>query len=131
MTAKQDTGNMAQPVRLLILGTGGMANNHATEFAKIDGVSLVAGIDTRPEQLQAFCDKHHMPKGFASIDEALAWGEFDAITNVTPDAAHYPTTVPFLAAGKHVLCEKPLATNEADADAMAAAAAKALSLVHI
>jgi predicted dehydrogenase len=125
MTAKQDTGNMAQPVRLLILGTGGMANNHATEFAKIDGVSLVAGIDTRPEQLQAFCDKHHMPKGFTSIDEALAWGEFDAITNVTPDAAHYPTTMPFLAAGKHVLCEKPLATNEADADAMAAAAAKA------
>ena len=88
MMAKQGIGNMAQPVRLLILGTGGMANNHATEFAKIDGVSLVAGIDTRPEQLQAFCDKHHMPKGFASIDEALAWGEFDAITNVTPDAAH-------------------------------------------
>ena len=112
-------------VRLLILGTGGMANNHAENFAGIDGVSLVAGIDTRPEQLAAFCAKHKIGKGFASLDEALAWGEFDAVTNVTPDAAHYATTMPILAAGKHILCEKPLATNEADADAMADAAAKA------
>lgn len=114
-----------KPVRLLILGTGGMANNHAEAFKKIEGVTLAAGIDTRPAQLAAFCEKHGIAKGFASVDEALAWGEFDAVTNVTPDPAHYPTTMPLLAAGKHVLCEKPLATSEADADAMAAAAAKA------
>ena len=116
---------MAAPVRLLILGTGGMANNHAEKFKEIEGVTLVGGIDTRPEQLAAFCDRHGIAGRFGSIDEAIAWGQFDAVTNVTPDAAHYPTTLPFLAAGKHVLCEKPLATNEADADAMAAAAAKA------
>ena len=116
---------MAKPVRLLILGTGGMANNHAEAFAKIPGVTIVAGIDTRPAQLAAFQDKHGIAHGFASIDEALAWGQFDAVTNVTPDAAHFATTMPVLAAGKHILCEKPLATNEADAGAMAAAAAKA------
>jgi predicted dehydrogenase len=114
-----------KPVRLLILGTGGMANNHAENFARIEGVTLVAGIDTRPEQLQAFCTKHNIPNGFGSIAEAIEWGQFDAVTNVTPDAAHYPTTMPILAAGKHILCEKPLATNEAQADEMAAAAAKA------
>ena len=114
-----------RPVRLLILGTGGMANNHAENFAKIDGVTLVAGIDTRPEQLQAFRAKHNIANGFGSIAEAIAWGQFDAVTNVTPDAAHFATTMPVLAAGKHILCEKPLATNEADADAMAAAAASA------
>lgn len=116
---------MAKPVRLLILGTGGMANNHAEAFAKIPGVTIVAGIDTRPAQLAAFQDKHGIAHGFASIDEALAWGQFDAVTNVTPDAAHFATTMPVLATGKHILCEKPLATNEADAGAMAAAAAKA------
>ena len=116
---------MAQPVRILILGTGGMANNHAEKFKEIEGVTLVGGVDTRPEPLKAFCDKHGIARGFASLDEALAWGEFDAVTNVTPDAAHYATTMPVLAAGKHILCEKPLATNEADANAMAAAAAKA------
>jgi predicted dehydrogenase len=114
-----------QPVRLLILGTGGMARNHAEAFAAIPGVTLVAGIDTRPEQLAAFRERHSIPHGFASLDEALAWGEFDAVTNVTPDAAHHATTLPLLAAGKHVLCEKPLATNAAHAEAMAAAAATA------
>lgn len=116
---------MAKPVRILILGTGGMANNHAEKFKEIEGVTLVGGVDTRPEQLRAFCDKHGLARGFATLDEALNWGGFDAVTNVTPDAAHYATTMPILAAGKHVLCEKPLATNEAHANEMAAAAAKA------
>ena len=116
---------MAQPVRILILGTGGMATNHADKFKEIEGVTLVGGVDTRPEQLRAFCDQHGIAKGFASLDEALAWGEFDAVTNVTPDAAHFATTMPILKAGKHILCEKPLATNEAHADEMAATAAEA------
>ncbi|MFN4156086.1 MAG: Gfo/Idh/MocA family protein [Paracoccaceae bacterium] len=109
-------------VRLLILGTGGMANNHAEGFAAIDGVELVAGVDTRPEQLAAFCEKHSIANGFGSVSDAIAWGRFDAVTNVTPDGAHFVTTIPMLAAGKHVLCEKPLATNAADAEAMAIAA---------
>lgn len=113
------------PVRLLILGTGGMARNHAEAFAAIPGVQIVAGVDTRPESLQAFCDAHGIPNGFATLGQALEWGEFDAVTNVTPDAAHYATTMPLLAAGKHVLCEKPLATSAADAGAMADAAAAA------
>lgn len=112
-------------VRLLVLGTGGMANNHAIAFAAIDGVTLVAGIDTRPGQLAAFRERHGIAQGFASVEAAIAWGQFDAVTNVTPDAAHHATTMPFLAAGKHVLCEKPLATNAADAQAMADAAARA------
>lgn len=113
---------MVRPVRILILGTGGMANNHAQKFKEIDGVTLVGGVDTRPEQLADFCARHGIEHGFASLDEALAWGQFDAVTNVTPDAAHYPTTMPILRAGKHVLCEKPLATNETHAAEMAAAA---------
>lgn len=112
-------------MRLLILGTGGMAQTHAEKFAEIDGVELVGGVDTRPDQLAAFCDKYGMANRFATLDAALAWGDFDAVTNVTPDAAHYATTLPVLAAGKHILCEKPLATHAAEAEEMALAAAKA------
>jgi len=114
-----------QPVRLLILGTGGMAKTHAEHFAAIPGVTLVAGIDTRPGPLAAFQATHAIPRGFASVEAALDWGGFDAVTNVTPDAAHHPTSLPFLAAGRHVLCEKPLATSAPLAEAMAAAAAAA------
>ena len=109
-------------VRVLIVGTGGMANAHAEAYAGIPGVRVVAGVDTSAERLSAFQKKHNVGKGFASVDDALAWGEFDAVSNVTPDAAHRVTTLPFLAAGKHVLCEKPLAANYADAKEMADAA---------
>jgi len=109
-------------LRLAILGTGGMAANHARAFAAIKGVKVVAGIDSRPDVLAAFTAAHGIGRGFASLDAALEWGGFDAVANVTPDAAHFATTLPCLAAGKHVLCEKPLATNAADAQAMADAA---------
>jgi predicted dehydrogenase len=113
------------PVRLLILGTGGMARQHAESFGAIPGVTLTAGIDVSAERLDAFRARHGIPRGFASVDEALAWGEFDAVTNVTPDAVHHDTTLPFLRAGKHVMCEKPLAANHPDAAEMAEAAAMA------
>ncbi len=112
-------------IRLLILGTGGMANSHAEAFTKIPGVELVAGVDMRPGPLAEFCAKHGIPNAFATLDDALAWGQFDAATNVTPDAVHCATTLPLLAAGKHVLCEKPLATHAGDAARMEAAAAAA------
>lgn len=109
-------------MRIVILGTGGMARNHALHFAAIPGVSVVAGVDVDPARAQAFTGKHNIPRAFASLDEAIAWGGFDAAANVTPDRAHHPTTLKLLAAGKHVFCEKPLAENYADARAMADAA---------
>lgn len=102
-------------MRLLILGTGGMANSHATNFAAIDGISIVGGVDVDPDRLRAFCDEHHIGRQFASLEEALAWGEFDAVANVTPDRIHHPTTMQAISAGKHVFCEKPLATDAAKA----------------
>jgi predicted dehydrogenase len=111
-----------RPVRILILGTGSMAKSHVEAYAAVPGAEVVAGVDSRPEVLAEFCATHGIPNGFATLDEAIAWGGFDAVSNVTPDAAHYPTTMPLLAAGKHVLCEKPLATSHAEALAMAKAA---------
>lgn len=116
---------MTAAIRLLIVGTGGMARNHAEGFGVLPGVEIVAGVDTRPAQLATFQETHGIAHGFSSIEAALHWGGFDAVTNVTPDAAHHATTLPFLAAGKHVLCEKPLATNAAHAAEMAEAAARA------
>ena len=65
------------------------------------------------------------PTSFADLDAAIAWGEFDAAANVTPDAVHHPTTMKLLAAGKHVFCEKPLATTYPLAKEMADTAEKA------
>jgi predicted dehydrogenase len=112
-------------IRVLIVGTGGMANDHAEAYAKMAGVQVVCGVDTDPDRLAAFRKKHGIPHGFGSVAKAIAWGGFDAVSNVTPDAVHYATTMPLLAAGKHVLCEKPLAANATDASRMTQAAADA------
>jgi predicted dehydrogenase len=98
-------------MRLLILGAGGMANRHAESFSAINGVSVVGGVDVVPDRLAAFCAQHKIDKQFSSFDAALAWGQFDAVANVTPDRIHHPTTLQAIAAGKHVFCEKPLATD--------------------
>lgn len=110
------------PVRVLIVGTGGMARTHVESYQAIPGVEVVAGVDPRDEQRAAFLERHGIPNGFASIEEAIAWGEFDAVSNVTPDQVHHSTTLPFLSDHKHVLCEKPLATSYLQALEMAEAA---------
>ncbi|MGF1475857.1 MAG: Gfo/Idh/MocA family protein [Geminicoccaceae bacterium] len=111
-------------VRILILGTGAMAAHHAKGFAAAEDAELVGAVDVDTGRLEAFCDTNRIGRCYASLDEALAWGGFDAVANVTPDNFHYPTTMKLLAAGKHVLCEKPLATDAVLAEHMAEEAEK-------
>lgn len=120
-------------VRILVLGTGGMAAAHARAFSEDPRCKLVGAVDVMPGRAEAFAKAHHIPKAFTDLDEAIAWGEFDAATNVTPDAIHYPTTMKLLAGKKHVLCEKPLAENFALADEMArtADAAGLINMVNL
>lgn len=65
---------MTQPIRLLIVGTGGMANSHAEAFADIPGVTLVAGVDPNVAARTKFCAKHGIPHTFDTVQEALDWG---------------------------------------------------------
>ncbi len=120
-------------MRILIIGTGGMARQHAEKFSSIEGVSVVAGVDVDAEKLAVFCKKYDIPNQFSTLADALEWGEFDAVANVTPDAIHYPTTMPVIAAGKHIFCEKPLAQNYAHAQEMtdAANAAGLVAMVNL
>lgn len=111
--------------RLLILGTGSMANSHAVAFKSEKSIRLVATVEPSAERREAFAKTHGIANTFADLDEALAWGEFDAAANVTPDAVHHPTTMKLIAANKHVLCEKPLAPVYRLAKQMADAAEKA------
>lgn len=104
-----------KPIRILLLGTGAMAAKHVEYFGSVEGCEIVAGVDVAPERLQAFCAEHRIPHAFTDLDEAIAWGEFDAASNVTPDAVHYPTTMKLIETGKPIFCEKPLAPTYAQA----------------
>ena len=106
-------------MKLIIVGTGHMAGRHAEEFSAMDDVKIVGAVEPNAERRREFCERFAIPHAFEDLDAALAWGDFDAATNVTPDSVHYPSTMRLIGAGKHVLCEKPLATNYAHAREMA------------
>ena len=115
---------MKNRIKIGIVGTGGMANAHVRDILRNRHVTLVAVADVMEDKARAFAAQHEVPQVFTSQTELLAKAEVDAIINVTPDAFHAALTLEALAAGKHVLCEKPLATHASDARKMAAMAKK-------
>ncbi len=112
-------------IKLAIIGTGGMANSHAKAFSAIDGVRLVAACDIIPERVALFAETYGIPHTYTDFGDLLAHADIDAVTVVTPDSAHAAVALEAVSRGKHVLCEKPLATNYQDAKEMACAAEQA------
>jgi predicted dehydrogenase len=112
-------------IAILVLGTGAMAAQHVKHFRTDPRADIVACADVDTGRARDFAAKHGIGKSFGNLDEAISWGKFEAVANVTPDSAHHPTTMQLVAAGKHVLCEKPLAESFALADEMARVAEKA------
>ena len=112
-------------MRLAIIGTGSMAHTHAAQFRSLSGCRLVAACDVDRPRAEAFAVKFGIPGVFTGVDALLKGAEFDAASVVTPDAQHAPAALRCLRAGKHVLCEKPLATSLREALRMVAAARRA------
>jgi predicted dehydrogenase len=117
-------------VRLAIIGTGGMAHTHVRFFRAISGCTIVAAADIDRKRVEAFGAEHGIPAAYTSVAELLARTDCDAVSIVAPDAMHAPLALQCLRAGKHVLCEKPLAVNYADTRRMLAAARRA-GVVHM
>ena len=109
-------------IKIAIVGTGGMANSHAKAFQGIAGCKLVAACDLVRAKARSFATRHGIPAVYTDAEEMLDDLPVDAIANVTSDAAHCLVSLAAIRRGKHVLCEKPLAVNYAEAKKMAAAA---------
>jgi predicted dehydrogenase len=109
-------------IRIGIIGAGGMGNAQAREFGKLKGCKVVAVCDVDPKKAEALAREHGVPKTYPDVDALLAHPDLDAVSNVTPDGLHKEVALKAIAAGKHILSEKPLATNHPDADEMARAA---------
>ncbi|MGD0464168.1 MAG: Gfo/Idh/MocA family oxidoreductase [Tepidisphaeraceae bacterium] len=116
---------MLAKLRWGILGTG----NIATQFAK--GIALsqrgaAAAVGSRRQKsAEEFARNHTISRPFGSYESLIADGEIDAIYNSLPNSLHAHWTIRALKAQKHVLCEKPLAMNAAEAQEMFDAARKA------
>lgn len=120
------------PVRLAIIGTGGMAGYHVRHFKATRGCRVIAAVDVDAKRLTEFAKAHDIPETYGSTTELLQNSQIDAVAIITPDPSHAPITHECLAAGKHVLCEKPLALDYPEARGMVNAAEKAgvINMVH-
>ncbi len=109
-------------IRIAIVGTGGMANGHAGAFQRIPGCRLVAACDVIRKRAESFAERYGIAAVHTDVEEMLDEVPVDAVSVVTSDDAHCPVSLAAIRRGKHVLCEKPLAVNYAEARRMAAAA---------
>jgi predicted dehydrogenase len=122
---------MIKPIRLGLVGTGGMAHHQALHFQKIPGVELASCLDVVPGRAEEFAKKHSVQH--VAPDLAQLLDHVDAVTVVTPDRFHAAPALAVLNAGKHLLCEKPLCPTLAEAKTVAAAAKQAAGngLIHM
>jgi predicted dehydrogenase len=91
---------------------------------QVTDVAIAAVAARDPARARAFAAKHGIPRVADSYDALLADPELDAIYNPLPNSLHAVWTINALQAGKHVLCEKPIAANADEARAMIDAATR-------
>ncbi|HPF57011.1 MAG TPA: Gfo/Idh/MocA family oxidoreductase, partial [Clostridiales bacterium] len=118
-------------LKIGIIGTGGIANVHIESYLKNPNVELYALCDINEERLKAKGEKYGVTRLFTDKDEMLKLKELDAVSVTTWNSQHAPCTIAALNAGKHVICEKPMAMNAKEAQAMADAAKKNNKLLMI
>ncbi|MCJ7548302.1 MAG: Gfo/Idh/MocA family oxidoreductase [Anaerolineae bacterium] len=109
---------MAKPLKIGLIGTGGIAQVHLRALAKTDDIELVAVCDLVEEKAQKAADEYGVPNVFVDYHDLLEMDEIEAVSICTWNQAHCAPTVDALHAGKHVLCEKPMAATLVDATAM-------------
>ncbi|HTR96700.1 MAG TPA: Gfo/Idh/MocA family oxidoreductase [Candidatus Acidoferrales bacterium] len=113
-------------LKIGLIGVGAAAQvNHIPALRKVEGLELVALCDRDPEKAQRVAQKFGVPKAFARIEDLLELDGLDAVDVCTPNYLHAPMALAALEAGKHVLCERPLARSSDEAATMLKAAKKA------
>jgi len=96
-----------------IIGVGGISGMHYRGYDKCEDAELWAICDIKPDVLKAKSERYGVPAERCFLDhrELLKLKEVDAVSVCTPNKSHHEITVNALKAGKHVLCEKPIAMN--------------------
>ena len=111
------------PLRIGILGSARISLVALIEPAlEVPGATVAAVGARDKERAEAFALRHGIASAHGSYEDLLADPEIDAVYNPLPNSLHGPWTLKAIEAGKHVLCEKPFASNAAEAEQVAAAA---------
>ncbi|QHA93182.1 Gfo/Idh/MocA family oxidoreductase [Bacillus sp. N1-1] len=120
-------------LKIGVIGCGSIAKHrHLPEYAANTQIKIIAVCDivkSRADETAVL----YGAKSYESYEELLQNSEVDAVSVCTPNYLHAPISIAALKAGKHVLCEKPMATSRADAEEMietASTSGKKLMIAH-
>lgn len=108
-------------LRVGVIGLG-MGKHHVNNFCDQDAAEVAAIADLNEDLLKEIGDKHEIDGRYTDAEEMIAKENLDIVAIATPNKFHKPLTLAAFKAGSHVLCEKPMAMNTAEAEEMLAAA---------
>ncbi len=100
---------------IALVGCGRISKNHFEAIAETEGLRLAAVCDVEADRARAAGEQYGVP-WFSSLDDLLRDAACDIVAVCTPSGLHAPHGIAAARAGKHVLCEKPMATTLAAAD---------------
>lgn len=101
-----------------VIGVGGIARVHMPGWATSPHTEVIAGSDISQEAVDSWADQWGVPIRTTSSAELINDPAIDIIDICTPNSYHAPLTIAALEAGKHVICEKPLAATPAEIQSM-------------
>ncbi len=112
-------------IRIGIIGAGNIAQSqHIPAYLRLKDVELVAVCDLKEERAKEVAEKYGMKYSTTSINDLVALEELDAVDICAWNNAHAQAAIAAAAAGKHILCEKPMALNVQQAEEMLKASKK-------
>jgi predicted dehydrogenase len=102
-------------LKTAVFGTGFMGRVHTEGIRRLGNVEVAAIAASSDDKARKFADELGVERSSGDYHTLLADPAIDAVHICTPNALHFPMAMAALSAGKHVLCEKPLATSVAEA----------------
>lgn len=104
-----------ETIRIGVIGAGFGAAVHVPALRRVPGVEVSALCGSRPERVREAAGVLAIPRAFADYREMFESGEIDAVTIAAPPHLHHAMALAACDAGVHLLCEKPMARNVAEA----------------
>jgi predicted dehydrogenase len=106
---------MADKLRCAVIGAGGIGLDHLHSLTTCHRAAAVAIAENSPQRAREASVRHNIPRSYADYRELLEQPDIDAVIIALPNHLHAPVAIEALKARKHVLLEKPMATNAKEA----------------
>ena len=120
---------MSKKLKVGVIGVGGIAKTHFPGWKNSPDAELVAVADVDAATVKRVADAEGISLRYDKPEDLIANKDLDIVDVCTPNAYHAPLSIKALQAGKHVICEKPLAPTPADIKKMIAARDKSGKLL--